>query len=86
MLTQEQCSLGGKNGSREDKQRAGHLGGTISGSIAVATGQIHQFTSAGGKASSQVQRTCPHCGKSGRSNVMFYNHFDRCKKKGTLIK
>lgn len=24
--------------------------------------------------------TCPHCGKVGRSSVMFRHHFDRCKK------
>jgi hypothetical protein len=81
MLTREQNSLGGKRGSREDKQRSGRLGGKLAGNIAVQTGQINQFISAGGKASSQVQRTCPHCGHSGRSNSMFKSHFDRCKKR-----
>ena len=23
--------------------------------------------------------TCPHCGKSGRGNVMYRHHFDKCK-------
>lgn len=81
MPSKEQCSLGGKRGSREDKQRSGHIGGTVAGNNAVATGQIHQFTSAGGRASSQVVRVCPHCEKSGRSNAMFRSHFNRCKKR-----
>lgn len=81
MWTREAASKGGKRGSREDKQRSGRIGGKISGNKAVETGQIQKFISAGGRASSQVERTCPHCGKTGKSNGMFTSHFDRCKKK-----
>ncbi len=33
----------------------------------------------GGIAQSQIERTCPHCGKVGKGNGMFGAHFNRCK-------
>jgi hypothetical protein len=30
---------------------------------------------------SQIQRTCPHCGKTGKGGGMTNWHFDNCKKK-----
>jgi hypothetical protein len=34
-----------------------------------------------GKHPSQVVRTCPHCGKTGRGGGMKQFHFDKCKEK-----
>ena len=54
----------------EIRQAAGKLGAKAG---AGAGGKV------GGKIACNLEYTCPHCGKAGRSPSMYRWHFDRCK-------
>ena len=55
------------------------LGGKVAGRKAVESGQIQKICATGGKASSSIERTCEHCGKTMKGPVYFRYHGDNCK-------
>jgi len=71
------------NGSQS---KAGLVGGSKNNELSKIEGTKSykarkKYQSSGGKALAKLERTCPHCSKTGKGVVMGRWHFDNCKKK-----
>ena len=66
--------IGGKIGGRKNVE-SGHLASLRTQENQSNAGKI------GGKVSSAIIRTCPHCNKTCKGNRYFQIHGDRCKLK-----
>lgn len=58
----------------------------IAGKKAVDSGQLAAMRTKesilkGAKTTASIERICPHCNKTTKSNTYFMNHGDRCKLK-----
>jgi hypothetical protein len=61
----------------------------IAGKKAVDSGQLAAMRTKesihkGAKTTASIERICPHCNKTTKSNTYFMNHGDRCKLKPQL--
>lgn len=92
-LTSEQRIKIGKNNAAHMSSvglsgAGGKIGGKVQGKINAENGHMTMlgkiYGPINGKAqgliNGKVERTCPHCGKSGKGPAMLKWHFERCKK------
>lgn len=66
------ASAAGKSG--------GKIGGKVSGRKSVESGHLKKVSSKGGKSSSAIERTCPHCGRIIRGPG-YFQHERACQRR-----
>lgn len=64
---------------REKRAQGGKIGGKIVGAKHVESGHWQSIKSEGQYVSSQIERTCPYCGKTGKGNPFKSYHINNQK-------